>query len=49
MQNLPHTCTDISSGVRLTYWFMNIGLITYWSQSLCDMMDVMQTNQSLTL
>lgn len=36
------TCTGISSGVILAYWFMNIGLIRYWSQSFSIMMHRMQ-------
>lgn len=30
------TCSDISSGLMLTYWFLNISLITRWSQSPSD-------------
>ncbi len=37
-------CTDIPSGVSLTYWFMNIGLIRYWSLCASDIMDAMQIN-----
>ena len=33
---------DNPSGVRLTYWFMSIGLIKYWSQSASHMIDMMQ-------
>lgn len=41
---LLHALTSLL-GARLTYWWMNIGLVTYWSHSLCYMMDMMQSNQ----